>query len=107
MPSTVPQAIRDYLDTEIQLGGYKTEQLRQGEIQEFYQEAATFLRCEPENIAFAYNATNAYARALSSINFKEGDCIITTDDDYVSNYTAFIAMQKRFNIRIERAKIAF
>ena len=62
------------------------------------------MNCKPQNIAFTYNATDAYARALSSVPFEKGDVILTTDDDYISNMIAFISLQKRFGIKIVRAK---
>ncbi|MCY7357240.1 MAG: aminotransferase class V-fold PLP-dependent enzyme, partial [Rudanella sp.] len=50
-----------------------------------------------------YSSTDAYARALSAIPFRPGDVILTTNDDYISNQTAFLSLQKRFGIRLERA----
>lgn len=104
MPSVVVETIKDYLLQEEQLGGYKVQDLQEAAINGFYDEVAKLLNCQPRNVAFAYNATDAYAKAISSIAFKPGDTILTTDDDYVSNYIAFISLKKRFGITILRSK---
>jgi selenocysteine lyase/cysteine desulfurase len=104
MPRVVVDAIKAFLDKEEQLGGYKVHALEADDINEFYIEGAKLLNCQPRNIAFAYNATDAYAKAISAIPFSKGDIILTTDDDYVSNYMAFISLKNRFGVQILRAK---
>ncbi|MDH6253875.1 cysteine desulfurase/selenocysteine lyase [Chryseobacterium sp. H1D6B] len=94
----------DYLHQEEQFGGYETANRNSEIIQGFYDETAKLLNCKSSNIAFATSSTDAYAKALSSIPFKEEDCIITTDDDYISNQIAFISLQKRLNIKVIRIK---
>ena len=103
MPKIVVEKMTDYLHQEEQAGGYRVADLKAGEINEFYTELAKLINCQPHNIAFAYNATDAYSRALSAIPFAVGDYILTTNDDYVSNQIAFLSLQKRFGIRIIRA----
>lgn len=104
MPYSVNRKIKDYLDQEEQIGGYKTEELREKEIAGFYSETAKLIGCKPKNIAFAHDATDAYAKALSSINFQKGDTIVTTDDDYASNHIQFLSLKKRHNLKIHRIK---
>src|SRR5688572_10138942 len=103
MPKPVTAQVIAYLKEEETLGGYKTESIRHADIASFYTEAALLLNCGEHQIAFAYNATDAYAKALSSITFKPGDTILTTNNDYVSNQIAFLALQKRFGIVVRRA----
>lgn len=103
-PEIVFRKIKEYLSEEEKIEGYKLADLRAAEIDEFYAEAARLINCKPENIAFAHNATDAYVKALSSIDFKSGDTIITTDDDYVSNQINFISLQNRMGIKIIRIK---
>lgn len=102
MPVSVVKAIKKYLDEETYWGGYKVMTDRMDEAGQFYKEAATLLNCEKENIAFANSATEAFAKALSSITFKKDDLILTTDSDYVSNYMLFISLIKREKIKVER-----
>jgi len=37
---------------------------------------------------------------LSSIPFNPGDVILTTGNDYLSNFISFISLQKRFGVKI-------
>lgn len=102
MPIGVVDAITEYLQLEEELGGYKTAALKDKSIQQFYEVVAKLIHCSAHNIAYAVSSTDAYAKALSSIPFEEGDCILTTKDDYVSNQIAFISLQKRWNIKVIR-----
>jgi selenocysteine lyase/cysteine desulfurase len=69
---------------------------------DFYLETARLLQTNARNIAFAYNATDAFARALSAIPFNSGDSILTTNDDYISNQINFLSLQKRFGLCVLR-----
>ncbi len=101
MPRSVTQSIVDYIQAEEQEGGYNLVEIRHSEIAEFYSQVGQLLHCNARNVAFANNATDAYAKALSTITFKKGDTIITSEDDYVSNHIYFITMKKRLGINIE------
>ncbi len=102
-PKSVVEKSVGYLQFEQEVGGYEAAFLRAEEIDTFYKETATLLHCKPANIAFAYNATDAYAKALSAIAFKNGDYIVFTNDDYISNQIAFLSLQKRFGVKLLRA----
>ena len=103
MPAPVTQAVNQYLAFEAATGGYEAQAAHADALAAFYAHAATLLNAQPRNIAFTYSATDAYARALSSIPFRAGDVILTTSDDYISNQTAFLSLHKRFGIRLVRA----
>ncbi len=102
MSTVVVDKVEEYLEAEQQLGGYKVKDTRNDEIDELYDEAARLINCEPRNIAFTHDATDAYGKALSSIDFKPGDKIITSNDDYISNQINFLSLQKRYGIEIIR-----
>ena len=102
MPKSVVQEINNYLLEEEKYGGYAVEDLKANEIAGFYDQAAQLIGAQPHNIAFTHDATDAYIKALSSIHFKKGDVVITTNDDYASNQIQFISLQKRFGIEIVR-----
>jgi selenocysteine lyase/cysteine desulfurase len=103
-PAAVMQAIQEHLLLESQIGGYEAADLRADSIAGFYQAVARLVNAAPRNIAFANNATDAYARALSAIPFKSGDVIITTENDYVSNQIAFLSLGKRMGVKVVRAR---
>ena len=104
MPRSVVATLTDYLLQEEQLGGYEVERRRAADLQQLYGELAHLLHAQPHNFAFAWNATDAYSRALSAIPFRAGDTILTTDDDYISNQLAFLALQKRYGVAVVRAR---
>lgn len=104
MPTTVVDSMIDYLQQEEQFGGYEIANRNAGLLEQFYEETAKLINCKSSNIAFATSATEAYAMALSSILFKEGDVIITTVDDYISNQITFISLQKKLHVKIIRTK---
>ncbi|MDR3022775.1 aminotransferase class V-fold PLP-dependent enzyme [Chryseobacterium sp.] len=102
MPKTVVDATVKFLYEEQELGGYAAAVQNAGLINQFYEETAALINTRPSNIAFISSSTDGYAKALSSISFKKGDSIITTNDDYISNQIAFISLQKRYDIEIIR-----
>lgn len=104
MPNVVVDSMIDYLQQEEQFGGYEIANRNAELLENFYVETAELINCKPFNIAFMTSATEAFAKALSSIIFKEGDVIITTVDDYISNQITFISLQKRLNVKIIRIK---
>ena len=104
MPKVAIEAMVDYLREENLVGGYEFATQKTKSFSRFYDEVAILLNCRPENIAFANSATDAFARALSAINFQENDVVLTTTDDYVSNQIAFLSLEKRFKIKLIRSK---
>lgn len=103
-PQTVLHTMQDYLALEAEIGGYEAADAKASEIAGFYTAVARLLGAHPRNIAFAGSATDAYARALSAIPFQTDDVILTTENDYVSNQIAFLALEKHRGLRIVRAR---
>ena len=103
VPAVVTDQMVSYLRQEAQIGGYALANTFAAEVQEFYTQAAILLNCAARNIAFTTSATDAYAKAISSVNFKAGDVILTTDDDYISNQLSFLSLKDRYGITVVRA----
>ncbi|WP_027385421.1 aminotransferase class V-fold PLP-dependent enzyme [Chryseobacterium gregarium] len=104
MPNVVTDSMTDYLHQEEQSGGYEVAGRNAALLEQFYTETAMLINGKPDNIAFATSATEAFVKALSSIMFEEGDFIITTDDDYISNQITFLSLQKKLKVNIIRMK---
>jgi selenocysteine lyase/cysteine desulfurase len=102
MPNSVTDAQLEHIKLESEIGGYEASVLMALEIQNFYIQCGKLFNCKPTNIAFTASATDSYTRALSSIPFKEGDVILTDNDDFVSNQIQFLSLQKRVGIKIIR-----
>lgn len=103
-PMPVLRAVQQYLDLEAQIGGYEAADAQAESIRGFYASIARLIGAQARNVAFAYNATDAYARALSAIAWQPGDVILTTENDYVSSQIAFLALQQRHGVRLIRAR---
>lgn len=102
-PLVVQNTMRDYYEVEARTGGYETADLYREQIAAFYPTLATLLNAQPHNIAWAASATDGYARALSTFNWKTGDVILTTVNDYVSNQLAFFSLRDRYGVQVIRA----
>jgi len=102
VPAVVTDRMVAYLQEEGQIGGYALANSSAEELQGFYTEAAVLLNCAPENIAFTTSATDGYAKAISSVKFRRGDVILTTDDDYISNQLSFLSLKDRSGITVIR-----
>lgn len=102
MPNQALNRMKSYLDEESKVGGYKLYDMYEPEINEFYLETAKMLNCQPHNIAYTFNATDAFAQAVFSIPMEKGDVVITSDDDYVSNHIQFHALYRRFGVQTIR-----
>jgi selenocysteine lyase/cysteine desulfurase len=102
MPISVIQAMKDHIDLESQMGGYEAANFQKEKNESFYQKLAQLIHTSPEHIAWATNATDAFNKALSSIPFIKGDTILTTDEDYASNFIAFFQLRKQHDLKIIR-----
>lgn len=103
-PLPVLEAVRKHLELETNLGGYEAGDVVAAQLEGFYAAVARLLNARSRNIAFAASATDAYARALSTFDWRAGDVILTTENDYASNQIAFLALQKRYGVRLMRAR---
>ena len=99
----VAETVSKYLDREQLIGGYAMADECADEITGFYEEIGALINSRSRNIAYATNATDAYVKALSSFDWRKGDVILTTEDDYVSNYIHFLSLAKRNGVKIIRA----
>jgi selenocysteine lyase/cysteine desulfurase len=106
MPEPVVKAITNHIELEASIGGYEAAAVQAEDIKQFYVQAAKLINSKAVNIAFTSSATDSYTRALSSIPFKAGEVILTSNDDFISNQIQFLSCQKRFGVRIERIKNA-
>ena len=106
MPSVVAEAIKAHTDLEAEMGGYEAHAFSKEPIRDAYVQAAQFLGTNEKNIAYVANATDAFARAISSIPLKQGDLILTSEDDYISNQILYLSLQKRWGVRLERVPCA-
>ncbi len=103
MPRPVIDAINAHIEREANWGGYESADDAAGAICDSYGSVARLLGAESRNIAIVENATVAFYEALSAFDFKVGDVIVTTRNDYISNQLAYLSLAKRHGVEIHRA----
>lgn len=101
MPIPVIDAIQRYLDHEIFRGGYETAEVLGDEIEAVYSSIAELIGAEPAEIALSDCATRAWDMALYGLGLGEGDRILTTTTEYVSNWAAYLHLRDTRGIVVQ------
>jgi selenocysteine lyase/cysteine desulfurase len=102
-PTPVIEAVRGHLELEQELGGYEAADAAAPRIRAAYDDVARLIGAAPRNIALVENATVAFAQAVSALDFRSGDVIVTTRNDYISNQLLFLSLQQRLGVDVRRA----
>ena len=101
MTEPVAKAMIEYIEHEMNYGGYETYDHFASQIDKVYPNIATYLGCHPSEIAITENATVAWGQAFLAIPFQKGDIILTSISEYASNYIGFLQMKKRIGVDIK------
>ena len=103
MPLPVMDAVRDHMELEQLRGGYEAEEEAGAKLANTYSALARMLNCRVSEIALMESATNAWNAAFYGIaqTFKEGDQILTSFSDYVSNMIAYMQTAKRYGVEVK------
>ncbi|MFV1970380.1 MAG: aminotransferase class V-fold PLP-dependent enzyme [Acidimicrobiia bacterium] len=101
MPQPVIDAILRYLDHEIGYGGYETHRAFANELDGVYGTIAELINAESSEIAINDSATRAWDMAFYSMPFNEGDRILTTTTEYVSNWAAYLQLRNAKGIIVD------
>ncbi len=101
MPVPVIDAIQRYLDYEIFHGGYETADALGDEIEAVYSSIAELIGADPAEIALSDCATRAWDMALYGLGLGEGDRILTTTTEYVSNWAAYLHLRDTRGIVVQ------
>ncbi len=100
-PAQVLEAVIAYLKEEASLGGYEAEAKYASEFKRIYSLTAHLINAKENEIALLDSATRAWDKALSAIPFEKGDIILTSYNEYVSNYIALLQLQKHYGVKVE------
>ncbi len=103
MPRAVLEAVTAHLNREANLGGYESADDAEAAVEDAYAAVAKVLGAQPRNIAVVENSTVAFFQALSAFDFKAGDVIVTTRNDYISNQLAYLSLARRYGVEVRRA----
>ncbi|MCU1241739.1 MAG: hypothetical protein JWO71_2465 [Candidatus Acidoferrum typicum] len=103
MPRGVLDAMVVHLNREANLGAYESADDAEAAVADAYANVAKLLGAQPRNIAVVENSTVAFFQALSAFDFKRGDVIVTTRNDYISNQLAYLSLARRHGVEVRRA----
>jgi selenocysteine lyase/cysteine desulfurase len=104
MPKPVLAAVTQHLEMEAKAGGYEAADAARFDVDDTYSAVARLIGAQPRNIAVVENATVAFFQALSAFDFKPGDVLLTTRNDYISNQLAYISLSRRLGLHVVRAE---
>ncbi|MBS1564616.1 MAG: aminotransferase class V-fold PLP-dependent enzyme, partial [Bacteroidetes bacterium] len=93
-PDIVVETIIRYLREEAQCGGYEMADKYREQLDLVYPLVARLINAQPDEIALTENASTAWGLAFNGIPFREGDEVITTELEYVTNILGFLQMQR-------------
>jgi cysteine desulfurase / selenocysteine lyase len=99
-PRPVVARVIEHLRLEEQIGGYEAADLVTAELDALYGSVARLLHCAADEIALQENATRGWEMAFYSLRFATGDRIVTSANEYASNYIAFLQVAQRTGAEI-------
>jgi selenocysteine lyase/cysteine desulfurase len=103
MPRAVLEAMVAHLNREANFGAYESADDADAAVGDAYANVAKLLGTKPRNVAMVENSTVAFFQALSAFDFKPGDMVVTTRNDYISNQLAYLSLARRHGIEVRRA----
>lgn len=100
MPTAVVDAVVEHLRLEQEVGGYEAAAVRADDRAAARAAVASLVGAGPDEIALTDSATRAWALALSSIPFEQGDQILTSPTEYASGFIGFLQLAKHRGVEI-------
>jgi len=101
MPDAVTDAVIGYLQHESNYGGYETEAQFKLQLEHTYDAIAELINAERDEIAILENATAAWHLAFHSMDFEDGDVILTCVSEYSSSFISYLKLQKKVQVEIK------
>jgi len=100
-PDTVADAVIQYLREEALYGGYETEYKYKDQLDKVYTSIARLINASADEIAVVENASTAWWLAFNGVDFKQGDRVITSEMEYVTNLIGFSHARKTKGIEVK------
>ncbi|MCL1586943.1 MAG: aminotransferase class V-fold PLP-dependent enzyme [Actinomycetia bacterium] len=101
MPNPVIDAVQDYFEHEALYGGYETHRKRGNQIEAVYQSLAELIGADRSEVALSDNATRAWDVMFYALGLGEGDRIVTTSSEYVSNWAAYLQARDQKGVVVD------
>ena len=100
-PRPVVGRVIEHLRLEERIGGYEAADAMEAELAGVYGTVATLLNANTEEIALTESATRAWDMAFYALPLGAGDRILTAQNEYSSNYIAFLQVTRRTGAIVE------
>lgn len=100
-PTPVLRRVVEHLELEAAIGGYEAAEQQAGAMEDVYRSVATLLGAEPSEVALTQSASDAWERAFWALPLVEGDVVLTSRSEYVSNALSLLLARERRGIRVE------
>ncbi len=101
MPQPVVDTVREYFTGEATMGGYEMQRARAGQIEAVYRSLARLVGADRSEVALAANATRAWDVLFYGLRLGEGDRIVTSSSEYVSNWAAYLHVRDRDGVVVD------
>jgi selenocysteine lyase/cysteine desulfurase len=103
-PQSVLDTMTGHLLREAEIGGYEAAEEAEERLEEVYGNLARLIGASPQEVAVVENATVAFSLSLSAFDFQPGDVLVTTRNDYTSNWIMYIALARRRGVEVLTAE---
>ena len=96
----VIDATEKFYRQEVTYGGYECVEKAEHQLRKPYAKLGTLLNCRSDEIAIVPSATVAWQQVVFGMDFQRGDVILTTPNEYGSNFINLMQLQSRKGIDI-------
>lgn len=103
-PQPVLDVVTGHLLREAEIGGYEAAEEAEERLEEVYGHLGRLIGATPREVAVVENATVAFSLSLSAFDFQPGDVLVTTRNDYTSNWIMYIALARRRGVEVLTAE---
>lgn len=103
-PTVVMNAMKRYLDYSNQAPSYYMWQHVEPKIETVREKLAIVFGCDKEEIAITRNDSESLQNIQQGFDFKTGDEILTTTQDYPRMLTTFNQMERRIGVKVNKVK---
>jgi selenocysteine lyase/cysteine desulfurase len=97
-PDIIVKTMTDFLQEEALYGGYEIEATYRTRLDHTNALIAQLINAHSDEIALTENASAAWDIAFNGLNFQQGDEIIVSEMEYVSNVLGLLNAQKLYGI---------
>jgi selenocysteine lyase/cysteine desulfurase len=103
-PTVVMNAFKRNLDYSNQAPAYFMWQHVEPKIETVREKLAVFFGCDKEEVAITRNDSESLQNVQQGLDYKSGDEILTTTQDYPRMLTTFNQMERRFGVKVTKVK---